>query len=113
VWLLEEVDPAPSGVRPGSSSPPSLLYVAAAPNPFDNATSIRWELARTSRVRVDVFDVRGARVVTLLDAARGAGPGEVQWRGRDNRGQAVAAGVYFIRVEALGETQAKRVVLVR
>jgi hypothetical protein len=64
-------------------------------------------------VRVDVFDVRGRRVITLLDGARSAGPGEIRWTGRDGNGCAVAAGVYFLRAEAAGEIRTRRLVLVR
>jgi len=112
VWLLDEIDPAATAVR-RTSAPPAFSLLAAAPNPFDTETTVRWQLARAGRVRADVFDVRGRRVATILDAARPAGPGEARWPGRDHKGQAVAAGVYFVRVHALGETQTRRVVLIR
>lgn len=112
VWLLEEIDPAATAVR-GPAAPPAFSLFAAAPNPFDNETAVRWQLARAARLRAEVFDVRGRRVATILDAARPAGPGEVRWPGRDQKGQEVAAGVYFVRVHALGETQTRRVVLIR
>ncbi len=111
-WLLDEIDPPATGVRNASSTPVFSL-LAASPNPFGDRTLVRWQLARDARVRADVFDVRGRRVVTLLDAARPAGPGEVFWAGHDGNGQRVAAGVYFIRVEAAGEVATRRMVLVR
>ena len=112
VWLLDEIDPPVTAVGGGASAP-AFTLLDAAPNPFGEATAVRWQLARNSRVRVDVFDVRGRRVTTLLDATRTAGPGEVRWAGHDRSGRAVAAGVYFVRVEAAGESRTRRVVLVR
>ena len=112
VWLLDEIDPPATAVR-NTTIPPAFSLIAAAPNPFGNQTAVRWVLARDARVRAEVFDVRGRRVTMLLDAARPAGPGEVRWTGRDGNGQAVAAGVYFVRVEAAGETHTRRLVLVR
>jgi len=111
-WLLNEIDPALTAVR-DHSGPPAFSLLNAAPNPFGEATLVRWQLARNSRVRVDVYDVAGRRVTTLLDATRSAGPGEVSWTGRDRHGHSVAAGVYFVRVEAAGQMQTKRVVRIR
>ena len=92
---------------------PAFSLAAVAPNPFDAETSVRWDLSRATRVRVDVFDVAGRRVTTLLDSQRPSGLGEVRWHGRDDRGRAVAAGVYFVRVSALGQTQTRRAVVLR
>ena len=112
-WLLNELDPVLSAVRPVASHGPAFSLLDAAPNPFGDETLVRWSLARNSRVHVDVYDVAGRRVTTLLDAARSAGPGNVSWNGRDTRGRSVAAGVYFVRAQAAGEMRTKRVVLVR
>lgn len=111
-WLLDEIDPPATAVRNGVT-PPAFSLAAVAPNPFDMETSVRWDLSRAARVRVDVFDVAGRRVTTLLDSQRAAGRGEVRWAGRDASGRAVAAGVYFIRVSALGEMRTSRAVIVR
>jgi hypothetical protein len=111
-WLLDEIDPVITAVRDGPA-PPAFSLLGATPNPFGDETGVRWTLSRAARVRVDVFDVRGRRVATLLDAARPAGPGEIRWPGADRNGHAVAAGVYFVRVQALGETQTGRVVRIR
>jgi pimeloyl-ACP methyl ester carboxylesterase len=111
-WLLNEIDPVPSAVTPVAHTP-AFSLLEAAPNPFDAQTLVRWELARSARVRVDVFDVAGRRVTTLVDGVRGAGPGDVRWSGRDESGRLAAAGVYFVRMEAVGEKRTKRIVLVR
>ncbi len=111
-WLLDEIDPPATAVRNGAPAP-AFSLAAVAPNPFDAATSVRWDLSRATRVRVDVFDVAGRRVTTLLDSQRPSGVGEVRWHGRDDRGRAVAAGVYFVRVSALGQTQTRRAVVLR
>lgn len=112
LWLLDEIDPPATAVRDIAAAP-AFSWIAAAPNPFGDATSVRWQLSQAARVRVDVFDVRGHRVSTLLDATRPAGTGEVRWTGRDGSGRAVTAGVYFVRVQARGETRTTRVVRVR
>jgi hypothetical protein len=112
-WLLNEIDPVLSAVPPLASRAPGFSLLDAAPNPFGDQTLVRWNLARNSRVQVAVYDVAGRRVTTLVDGARAGGPGAVRWTGRDTNGHTVAAGVYFVRMQAAGEIETKRIVLVR
>ncbi len=112
-WLLNELDPVLTAVSPLASHGPSFSLLGAAPNPFGELTSVRWNLARHARVQVDVYDVAGRRVTALMDAEQPAGAGDVSWNGRDGRGRAVAAGVYFVRVQAAGEIRTQRIVRVR
>lgn len=113
-WLLNELDPILTAVRPvAGARGPAFSLLDAAPNPFGDETLVRWNLTRNSRVQVDVFDVAGRRVTSLVDASRPAGAGDVRWNGRDADGHTAAAGVYFVRMRAAGETQTKRLVLVR
>ena len=113
-WLLDEIDPAATAVGPPvrGGGAPAFELLGASPNPFDAETLVRWNLARNTRVQVDVFDVGGRRVAALLDESRPAGSGDVRWSGRDGQGSRVAAGVYFVRMRAAGSTQTRRIVLV-
>jgi hypothetical protein len=111
-WLLDEIDPPSTAVRDGAA-PSALSSLTTAPNPFGESTSVRWQLSGAARVRVEVFDVRGRRVATLLDETRPAGAEELRWTGRDHRGTPVAGGVYFVRVQAMGEALTRRVVRIR
>ena len=83
------------------------------PNPFNPETSVRFELARAGRVRINVYDVAGRRVARLLDEDRQAGADHVVWRGRDDRGRTVTSGAYYIRLEADGRTDTRKVLLLK
>lgn len=73
------------------------------PNPFNPGTTIRFELKEGSAVSVEVFDLTGQRVRTLADLGPlVAGHYEVTWDGRDERGEAVASGVYLYALSAGG-----------
>ena len=96
---------------PGTS--PLLEGAIVEPNPFDAQTSVRWSLPAPAHVRVGVFDVSGRRVASLLDAERPAGDGVVRWDARDDRGSAVPAGVYFVRVDVPGGSVSRRVIRLR
>jgi hypothetical protein len=83
------------------------------PNPAGTATQIRFELPDTRRVRIRVFNVRGALVGEVTDAPQSAGRHLVVWDGRGSSGRPVSSGVYFVRLE-LGEvTTTHRLILLR
>jgi hypothetical protein len=96
----------------GAASPRARLF-NAAPNPFNPATSIRFSLSHPARVRLLIFDVSGARVRSLADGPMPAGEHRLTWDGTNDRGRPLSSGAYFYRFEADGETQAKKLILLR
>ena len=82
------------------------------PNPFNPATIIPYELAMPARVRLEVFNLLGQRVVTLVDAEQAAGSYAVRWNAQDGLGQGVASGVYIYRLMAGGAAETGRMVLI-
>jgi hypothetical protein len=78
------------------------------PNPFNPRTSIAFTLASESRVTLDVFDVSGRRVASLLDETKGAGRHAV-----DFDASSLASGIYFYRLSAGGVVQQKKMVLLK
>ena len=75
-------------------------------------TSLRFALAHAGTVRLEVFDVAGRRVATLIDGERGAGDHEVAWDGATAAG-AARAGVYFARLETAAGSDRATLVLAR
>ena len=82
------------------------------PNPFNPSTLIPYELAAAGYVRLEVFNLLGQRVATLVDGAQPAGAHRARWDGTDAAGQAAAAGVYVYRLLVDGAQQTGRMVLV-
>jgi hypothetical protein len=74
------------------------------PNPFNPATTIGYDLNENAHVTVQVFDILGQYVATLVDAPRSAGYNAVVWNGRSQDGAVMNSGVYFVRLEMLGES---------
>jgi len=83
------------------------------PNPFSAATSFQYTLPTSAPVTVRVYDVRGALVSTLEDAVRAGGVHSVSWDGRDNFGNVVSGGTYFVELRSPGAVLTRKVVLVR
>ena len=95
----------PSGV--------SNALVQNYPNPFNPTTMIRFSLARNAHVVLTIYDVRGARVRTLLDEARVPGDHRVVWDGRSDAGVRVSSGIYFYRLTAGNFRETKKMVLLK
>ena len=90
----------------------SLYY--NIPNPFNATTTIRYDLPKPCNVSLDIFDVSGRVVRTLLrSASQTAGRQEMTWHGRDDSGCHVASGVYFYRLEAEDFNETRRMVLAK
>jgi hypothetical protein len=97
--------PAVLAVEPGLRA----LY----PNPFLSDLSIRFALGRSSPVRVDIYDVQGRHLANVVQGPLEAGNHRARWDGRDASGRSVAAGVYFVRLEAEGSRWSEKVLRLR
>ncbi|MBZ0268294.1 S8 family serine peptidase [bacterium] len=87
--------------------------VSAGPNPMTERTAVRYTLPTPSRVEISVIDVAGRRVRGLVDGPRPAGSHEARWDGLGDDGRPAAAGVYFVKVAARGQTAVIRITRVR
>jgi len=83
------------------------------PNPFNPETTIRFELSRPARLRVDVFDAAGSRVAALLNEERPAGAGQVIWKGRDDKGRTVSSGTYYVRMQTPRMIDTRKIMLLK
>lgn len=98
----------------GVAEAPRRLQVGpAAPNPFNPLTTIQYVNPRAGRLTILIFDMRGRRVNTLLDADQPAGPGSIMWNGRDDSDRAVGSGVYYVQAVAAADRSYLKVTLVR
>jgi len=96
--------------------PTALALGTAVPNPFNPLTEITYAIPaseKPSRVVLNVYDARGRRVTTLVDAFLCAGVYRIAWDARDHRGVEVASGVYFYRISWNGKNETARMVLLR
>ena len=81
------------------------------PNPFNPSTLIPYQLSASSPVRLEVFNILGQRVTTLVDGEQGAGAYVARWDGTDAAGGAAASGVYFYRLTVAGAHWTGKMVL--
>lgn len=94
--------------------PNSFALGSIYPNPFSGTTTITYQLPEESPVRIEIFNITGQRVKVLIHHNNmSAGSWRSIWNGTDERGHAVAAGVYLVHLQADGYTETRKVVLVK
>jgi hypothetical protein len=83
------------------------------PNPFNPQTTVQFVMSRSGPAAVKVYDLQGRLVRTLADGHLEAGQHTLRWSGRDDRGQAVASGVYLLRAVHPDGEDRRRLTLVK
>ncbi len=110
--IPDECEPGASGIGDPERLPYRLHQ--NTPNPFNPTTVIQYDMPPAGgAVKLDVFDVSGRLVKTLVDGFVEGGTQFANWDGRDARGAAVASGVYFYRLRASGFSETRKMVLLK
>ena len=96
----------------GRTLPDGFALGPNYPNPFNPSTLIPYQLPGATHVRLEVFNVLGQRVTTLVDGERSAGFHTAVWDATNAAGQAVGAGVYFYRLSSRDALLTRKMVLI-
>ena len=83
------------------------------PNPFNPGTAIEYTVQKKAQVNLEIYNLLGQKVKTLLNENQSAGAYHILWDGKNEQSQTVASGVYFYRLKVNGAVQTKRMVLLR
>jgi hypothetical protein len=83
------------------------------PNPFNPTTSFEFTLPKSSHVKIDIFNIVGQKVATVVDGDMKAGVYTADWNGLDENGKSVSSGIYFYRMRADEFSDMKKMVLIK
>jgi len=87
-----------------SAAPMTFALAQNHPNPFNPSTAIKYELPQQVEVKLEIFDMIGRHVRTLVNQAQPAGRYAITWDGRNELGQQIASGVYIYQLRAVPST---------
>jgi TolB protein len=110
--IIEE--PGGPGIPPSSISsktnpvPKKFELYQNYPNPFNPITHIKYDLPKSSKVKIDIFNILGQKVITLVDDYKKAGPYVV-----DFDGSQFASGLYFYRIETKEFSKVHKMILMK
>lgn len=109
------IDPRALPVTPPqtATSPKVTALSSIHPNPFNPQTTVDFTLASSARVRIAVYDVKGALVRLLVDETMPAGERATRWNGVDEKGRSAASGIYFVRMIAGSYTEVRKIVMLK
>ncbi|MFA7057625.1 MAG: FlgD immunoglobulin-like domain containing protein, partial [Candidatus Cloacimonadales bacterium] len=79
---------------------PMVAQVSNYPNPFNPETTISYAVPQTGKVKIDVYNIKGQKVKTLVNEHRTAGQHSVVWNGTDNDNKQVSSGVYLYKMKS-------------
>ncbi len=119
LWHLQvEYEKPETGIDDDEPAGPGVPRVVSLgqnyPNPFNPQTSISYELNETSKVTLEVMNLRGQLVKTLVNGTREAGTHSVTWDGKNLQGVTVSSGIYFYRLRTdNGFNKTRKMVLLK
>ncbi|MBN2460629.1 MAG: T9SS type A sorting domain-containing protein [Candidatus Cloacimonetes bacterium] len=92
---------------------PVLEYLRNFPNPFNPVTKISYGLSHETTVKLNIYNIKGQKVRTLLDAWQDRGEHCLEWDGRNDHAEELSSGIYFYRLSAEGHTHVRKMVLLK
>jgi hypothetical protein len=112
--VLERIFSQSSGSLDNAPELPGITQLNGVfPNPFNPTAKIAYSMAQSGKLNIDIFNITGRRLINLWDGPQTAGPHELEWDGRDDHGNRLSSGVYFLRFRAGDVLAEEKLVLLK
>jgi hypothetical protein len=98
---------------PGELLPSRIDLAQNYPNPFNPETNIAYTIDGGGRVLLEIYDILGRHVRTLVDEYQSDPNGRIAWDATDKFGHTAPSGLYLYRLSIDGDSQTRRMVLLR
>ncbi len=89
------------------------FQISNFPNPFNPITTIRFNLPKSGKTKLEIYNVKGQLIKTLLNEDILKGNHEVNWNGTDNNNKKVSSGVFFYKLKSESVLQVKKMLLLK
>ncbi|MBN2410240.1 right-handed parallel beta-helix repeat-containing protein [candidate division KSB1 bacterium] len=102
-----------TGIRQEHVKIPTTFAMQNYPNPFNPATTIHFDIPERSQVKLDIFNIAGQKIISLVDRYYSAGAYSIAWNGTDQYNRFVGSGVYLYRLSTENSVLTKKMLLVK
>ena len=114
VWYTQRSISFPTNVEQNRDATPDNYSLSQNyPNPFNSSTLISFQLPHTSNVELEIVDLNGRVIKSLVNENKAAGSHDIRWNGKNEFGEDVPSGVYFYRLRADDFSASKKLLLVK
>ena len=110
---LQKLDPTTDIKLIDNNIPQTYALEQNFPNPFNPTTNIKYSIPKEGNVKIQVFDITGKLVTTLVDQSMSSGSYTVTWNGRNSSGQSVVSGIYLYRIQSNDFVAVKKMVMLK
>ena len=93
--------------------PKKFLVSPNYPNPFNPSTSIDIETISSGKLLVNIYDISGRLINTLMNKSTNAGYHSVRWNGQNLKGESMPTGIYFVQVESGADLGIRKIMLIK
>ena len=90
-----------------------IQFLKNFPNPFNPVTNIQFDLTQAGKTKIEIYNVKGQKVETLLDQELDAGVHNVVWSGKDDNGKRVTSGIYFYKVTVNKQEKIRKMIMIK
>jgi Peptidase family C25/Peptidase family C25, C terminal ig-like domain/Propeptide_C25/FlgD Ig-like domain len=92
---------------------PTSCLTGNYPNPFNPTTTIEYQIAEKAHVYLDIYNIKGQHITTLVSEIQESGNHSVIWQGRDDQGDQSASGIYFYRLRTDKTSSTRKMILMK
>lgn len=90
-----------------------IRYINNYPNPFNPNTTISFEISESGQTLIEVFNMKGQSIITLLDQHMENGKHTVEWSGIDRNNKQVSSGIYFYKISVNGNQKVNKMIMLK
>ena len=113
-WYIDDVHYSnTTGSNNDTIMPITNKLHANFPNPFNPETTISFSLKEAGEVKLDVFNIKGQKVKTLIDSELSADKHQIVWNGKDDGGKSVSSGIYFYKLRTANYSSTRKMILMK
>jgi hypothetical protein len=110
---LEFQEPNYTSIHENTITPVAGHLAQNYPNPFNPSTTIAYNMVEAGRVSIEVFNIKGQKVKTLVNEHMTAGNQDVTWDGKDTNNKSVSSGIYFYKMKTNNYVSTKKMILMK